>query len=147
MVRYLASCGCVRIFCNILARTWILLVKTVGDAVDKDLRQASNATETDVVAVVEAFVAVVVAVVGVTFVVVEFIMTAGGGGGGDGRVVLVALLLVVVEVLVVVVVVEVLVVVAFIAAAAAVVSTGGTGFPMQCTTLPSSNWNAVMTFW
>ena len=146
MVRYLASCGCVRIFCNILARTWILLVKTVGDAVDKDLRQASNATETDVVAVVEAFVAVAVAVVGVTFVVVELITTAGGGGG-DGRVVLVALLLVVVEVLVVVVVVEVLVVVAFIAAAAAVVSTGGTGFPMQCTTLPSSNWNAVMTFW
>ena len=138
MVRYLASCGCVRIFCNILARTWILLVKTVGDAVDKDLRQASNATETDVVAVVEAFVAVVVAVVGVTFVVVEFIMTAGGGGG-DGRVVLVALRVVVVEVL--------LIVVACTAAAAAVVSTGGTGFPMQCTTLPSSNWNAVMTFW
>ena len=145
MVRYLASCGCVRIFCNILARTWILLVKTVGDAVDKDLRQASNATETDVVAVVEAFVAVAVAVVGVTFVVVELITTAGGGGG-DGRVVLVALLLVVVEVLVIVVL-EVLIVVACTAAAATVVSTGGTGFPMQCTTLPSSNWNAVMTFW
>ena len=146
MVQYLASCGCVRIFCNILARTWILLVKTVGDAVDKDLRQASNAADTDVVAVVEAFVAVVVAVAGVTFVVVEFIMTAGGGGGGDGRVVLVALLLVVVEVLVIVVL-EVLIVVACTAAAATVVSTGGTGFPMQCTTLPSSNWNAVMTFW